>query len=61
MPNKKSIPCRLIINTRWGHCCTPMDFPSITAAVRYARGGNGGFAYRVVSVDGKLIRRGFCE
>jgi len=57
----KAKPCELIVNTRWtGHICQPMKFPSIAEAVRWAKGGNGGFWYRIY-VDGKKVRQGYCK
>jgi len=56
----KAMKCSLVVNTRSGHACKPIEFPSVAAAVRWARSGNGGFAYRVL-VGGRVVRRGLCD
>lgn len=50
--------CKLILNTASGYCLT-QHFESIASALRFAK-ESGFFAYRIF-VDGKLVRRGFCE
>ena len=55
----KAKKCKVLFNTKWGYVATPMEFPSIHKAVEYAK-DSGWFAYRVV-VDGKVVRRGFCD
>lgn len=57
----KAIPCKLVINSSRGYVFTPMDFPSINQAVKYGRTFGGGFAWRLYSMDGSLIQRGFCD
>ena len=57
----KPIRCKLIVNSSRGYCYTPREFDSINAAVRYAREDAVGFAWRLVDLNGKLIRRGFCD
>lgn len=57
----KAIPCRLIINSPRGYVFTPMDFPSINQAVKYGRSDYGGFSWKLFTMDGKLIKRGFCD
>jgi len=54
-----SKPCVLVINTRFGHVCAPLPFDSIAAAVRYAKGENGGYWFRVF-VGSRVVRRGYC-
>lgn len=56
---KKPIECVVVVNTRWGHVCQPYHAKSIAEGVRWAR-ESGGFVYRVF-VNGKVVRRGFCE
>ena len=56
---KKLIECDVVVNTRWGYVFQPYHAKSITEGVNWAR-KSGGFAYRVF-VNGKLVRRGFCE
>ena len=55
----KAKKCKVLVNTRWGHVCQPAEFESIRKGVEWAK-ESGGFAYRVF-VDGKLVRRGFCN
>ena len=57
----RAIRCKLIVNTSNGYCCAPREFDSINAAVRYAREDAVGFAWRLFDLNGKLIRRGFCD
>ena len=57
----KAIPCKLVINSSRGYVFTPMDFPSINQAVKYGRTFGCGFAWRLYSMDGNLIKRGFCN
>ena len=57
----KAIPCKLIVNNSYGYCYSPMEFNSINAAVNYARHDTTGFAWRLFNMDGKLIKRGFCD
>ena len=57
----KAISCKLVINSSRGYVFTPMDFPSINQAVKYGRTFGCGFAWRLYSMDGNLIRRGFCD
>ena len=57
----KAIPCKLVINSSRGYIFTPMEFPSIKKAVEYGRSDNGGFAWRLFTMDGKLIQSGFCD
>ena len=57
----KAIPCKLFINSSRGFVFAPMEFPSVRQAVKYARREYAaGFAWRLFSMDGRLIRRGFC-
>lgn len=57
----KAIPCKLVINSSRGYIFTPREFPSVNKAMEYARSDNGGFAWRLFTMDGKLIKRGFCD
>lgn len=57
----KSIPCKLIINSSLGYVFTPVEFPSVRQAVKYGRTFEGGFAWRLFSMDGSLIQRGYCD
>lgn len=57
----KPIPCKLVINSSRGYIFAPMEFPSIKQALEYARSDNGGFAWRLFNLEGKLIRNGFCD
>jgi hypothetical protein len=57
----KAIPCKLIINSSRGYIFTPVEFPSVRQAVKYGRTFEGGFAWRLFTMDGKLIQRGFCD
>lgn len=57
----KAIPCKLVINSSRGYVFTLMDFPSINQAVKYGRTFGCGFAWRLYSMDGNLIQRGFCD
>lgn len=57
----KAIPCKLAINSSRGYVFTPMEFPSVRQAVKYGRSDNGGFAWRLFTMDGKLIQSGFCD
>lgn len=57
----KPIPCKLVINSSRGYIFTPIEFPSVKQALEYARSDNGGFAWRLFNLDGKLIKRGFCD
>jgi hypothetical protein len=57
----KTIPCKIVINNRWGYVYTPVEFPSVNQAYIYGREYYGGFAFRIFSKEtGKLIKRGFC-
>ena len=57
----KPIPCRLIINSPRGYIFAPIEFQSVNQAVKYARSDVGGFAWRLFNLEGKLIKRGFCD
>ena len=57
----KPIPCVLIVNSSRGYIYTPRQFPSIKQALEYARSDNGGFAWRLFNLEGKLIKSGFCD
>ena len=57
----KAIPCKLVINSSRGYIFTPIEFPSVKQALEYARSDNGGFAWRLFTLDGKFIKRGFCD
>jgi len=54
---KKS--CTLILNTRQGYAMTPIEFPSVAEAVRYAR-ATFAFAWRIF-VGRKCVKRGYGE
>lgn len=56
----KSIPCKLVINSSRGYIFAPIEFPSIRQALEYARSDNGGFAWRLFNLEGKLIKQGYC-
>ena len=56
----KRIKYTLIINCKNGYCLAPVECGSISEAVK--KGNEGiGFAYRIFDMDGKIIRRGFCD
>ena len=55
----KSIPCKVVCNSRYGTISTPIDFPSIAAGVRWAK--ESGWFYYNIFVNGKIVRRGFCN
>ena len=57
----KPIPCKLVMNTSYGYVCAPVEFGSINQAVKYARSYTGAFAWRLFNLEGKLIKRGFCD
>jgi hypothetical protein len=57
----KSIPCKVIVNTSYGYCFAPRNFDSINKAVKWAREDSAGFAWRLFNLEGKLIKRGFCD
>ena len=57
----KAIPCKLVVNSSRGYIFTPMEFPSINQAVKYGRTFGGGFAWRLFSLEGKLIKQGYCD
>lgn len=61
MAKNKAIPCTLLVNNRWGYVATPIEFMSISAAVKYAHSpeSTGWFAYRVY-VGNDVVRRGYC-
>lgn len=52
--------CILIINTSYGYCFRPLRCISISSAIRCAKESEM-FAYRILDVNGKLIKRGFCK
>ena len=57
----KAIPCKIIVNNRWGYCYMSQSFPSINLAYKYGKGFLGGFAFRIFNLEtGKLIKRGYC-
>ena len=49
------------MNTSYGYLFAPVKFESINQAVKYARSYTGPFAWRLFSLEGKLIKRGFCD
>ena len=51
--------CMLALNTANGHICVQQHFNSIASAKRFAK-ESGCFSYRIF-VNGKLVRRGFCD
>ena len=55
----KSIPCKVVCNSRYGTISAPIDFPSIAAGVRWAK-ESGWFSYRIFA-NGKIVRRGYCN
>lgn len=55
----KAKKCKIVFTARWGYIPAPMEFPSISAGLKFAK-ESGWFAY-LVYVDGKLVRRGFCN
>lgn len=55
----KAQKCTLIVNTRNGYCFTPVEFNSISKAVREGR-ESCGFAYRVIVKGKGVVRRGYC-
>ena len=52
------IKCTVIVNTRNGYCLTPKEFDSVNKAKKYAKNAMG-FAYRIFTEQGKIIR-GYC-
>lgn len=52
----KAIKCKLVMNTRWGYICHPIECKSIREAIRIAREEE--MAYRIF-VDGKCIKSGW--
>lgn len=52
----KGKKCTLILNTRWGYCCSPMQCSSISEAMRTAKAA--GMPYRIF-VNGKLYKSGW--
>ena len=57
----KPTPCKLLINNRWGYVYAPVEFPSVNQAVKYGREFRGGCAWRLFDMDGKFLKRGFCD
>jgi hypothetical protein len=58
----KAIPCKIIVNNRWGYCYGPQSFPSVRQAYEYGKGFLGGFAFRIFNlVTGELIKSGYCD
>ena len=55
----KSIPCKVVCNSRYGTISHTIDFPSIAAGVRWAK-ESGWFSY-CIFVNGKIVRRGYCN
>ena len=55
----RAIPCKVVCNNRWGYVANSVDFPSIAAAVRWAK-ESGWFYYRIYA-KGKLVRSGYCN
>lgn len=55
----KSQECTLVVNTANGHICQPLKCKSIASAYRIGK-ESCGFAFRIF-VDGKCVKRGFCE
>lgn len=52
----KAKKCTVIVNTKWGYCCAPVECESIRAAVRYAKELD--MAYRIF-VDGVCVKSGW--
>ena len=52
----KSIPCKLIMNTKNGYILSPIDCKSINAALKIA--SENGLAYRIF-VNGQLVKSGW--
>ena len=52
----KNIPCTLIMNTKNGHICSPIQCSSIRKALKTAK--EYGLAYRIF-VNGQLIKTGW--
>ena len=51
-----SKPCKIIFNTKWGYCMTPVKCKSIAEAIRLAKETQ--MAYRIFC-GGKCIKRGW--
>ena len=49
--------CCLILNTRRGYSLSPRHYKSVAAAERDAK--NSGMAYRIITSDGVIIKRGW--
>lgn len=52
----KKIPCILVGNTSSGYLGAPVNYPSISEAIKAAEVW---FAWRIFDKNGNLIRRGF--
>ena len=52
----KSIPCTLIMNTKYGYILSPVQCNSIRQAIKTAK--QAGLAYRIF-VNGKQVRQGW--
>lgn len=55
----KAIKCKLVMNTASGRCTEPMEFPSVSKAVAFAK-DSFYFRYRIFNENNKLIKEGFC-
>lgn len=59
--NKNGIPCTLLVNNRWGYEFAPREFDSIKAAVECGKAFLGGFYWKVIGKDRKVLRKGYCD
>ena len=59
--SKKGIPCTLLVNNKWGYEFAPREFDSIKAAVECGKTFIGGFWWKVIGKDRKVLRTGYCR
>ena len=52
----KSKPCKIIFNTKWGYCITPIECKSILEAIRLAKETE--MAFRIF-INGKCVKSGW--
>lgn len=53
----KAKPCKIVFNTKWGYCMSPIECKSIAEAIRIAKKEE--MAFRIF-VDGKCVKSGWC-
>lgn len=52
----KAKPCKIVFNTKWGYCMTPIECKSIAEAIRLAKEEE--MAFRIF-VNGKCVKSGW--